>query len=241
MKIELNVVGLTQHLDFRSGAVTCVALVQSDSGDVTELPVSAAFAERLAAAFAERLAAQHAAETPRGLTQLQGVPVPAHLRQPLPGPMHSSEIEVVSQGLPAVVVAIINAVEENDDYQPTDSEFELLARAGIDLVSMVQTGVVIPGSRSGTSTAEEPREFGMEATEGSTAPSLGSLFGSDDEDTEKEMSATKKAIADLKSKARQSPRAPRTVPHDEAGNPVVEQKPRAVRKGSSSDDLFGQG
>ena len=92
MKIELNVVGLTQHLDFRSGAVTCVALVQSDSGDVTELPVSAA--------FAERLAAQHAAETPRGLTQLQGVPVPAHLRQPLPGPMHSSEIEAdIGQGL----------------------------------------------------------------------------------------------------------------------------------------------
>lgn len=232
MKIELNVVGLIQHLDFLTGSVTCTALVQSETGDLTELPISET--------FAERLAAQHAAEAPRGMPQLQGVPVPAHLRQNLSRPMHSSEIEIVSTGIPAQAAAVLNAIEENEGYEPSEAEFEILARAGIDVVSMVQSGELVPGSRA---TQQEPREFGLESEEGAAAPSLGSLFGSDNEDAEKELTATKKAIADLKDKARRAPRPPRTVPHDDRGNPVVEQRPQAKPRkgGGSGDDLFGQG
>lgn len=230
MKIELNVVGLTQHLDFVTGAMTCTAVVQNEAGDLLELPVSESFAESLARQHLAR--AGLPAQRPG---QLQGVKIPGYdsrdVRQVAP-------VEVVESGLPAQVVAILNAVEEDAEYSPSEAEFEALARAGIDLVALVQDGTVVPGSRAPEA---EPREFGMEAAEGPVAPSLGSLFGADNDDAEKELSATQKTIADLKNKARQAPRAPRTVPHDEAGNPVVEQKPQAKGRRGSGDDLFGQG
>ncbi len=228
MKIELNVVGLTQHLDFTTGAVTCTAVAQNAAGDILELPVSEAFAENLTR---QHLATAGLPATRPG--QLQGTKASGY------DPRQAAPVEVVETGLEAQVADIINAVEENQDYAPTEAEFEVLARAGIDLVALVQDGSIVPGSRA---PADEPRVFGMDTDEGPSAPSLGSLFGSDAEDAEKELTATQKTIADLKTKARRAPRAPRTVPHDEAGNPIVEQRPQVTgRKGGSGDDLFSQG
>jgi hypothetical protein len=230
MKIELDIVGLIQHLDLVTGEVRCIALIQSASGECTELPISEQ--------FAEQIAARHAA-SPRSAKTASLLPRAA--TPPASSVLHSSEIEVVTQGVEAAAVAVLNAIEEDADYNPSDAEFEALAAANIDLVSLIQQGIVVPGSRA--KSEPEPREFGLEDDAGAPPPAFGSLMDAVTDTPAEEATATQKTIAALRDKARRSPREPRTVPHDEAGNPVAEQRPqtKARKGGGSGDDLFGQG
>ena len=217
MKIELNVIGLRQTLSFETGEVTNVAVIQSDTGELIELPVSEAFAARLVTAHSK---------LPKALPN-----------RPAAAPR--AEVDGASRdALSDTIEVIVHRIEADADYEVTDEEIELFGLAGLDLAELISTGRIVPGRSQ-----NEEREFSMpaESAQGEPPP-MGSLQGSDNETPAEEEDETRRLAANLRNKARRKPAPPRTVPHDEAGNPVVPQVTSTRAKGGGrDDDLFGQG